>query len=493
MFQEFSAIKESSTWISIEPLLKGWSKDKKYIITDQNNKKYLLRISNIDLYEKKLKQFNLLKSVEKLNINASKPIAFGKLNEKELYMLLSYLEGEDAESYVNKINDEEAYLLGFQTGKILKKLHSIPFDNIEKSWSEKYHEKIKRKIKTARDCPYKIANLDLIIEYVEANLDLVNNRPQLFAHGDFHLGNLIVNNGEIGVIDFDKNGIADPYDEFKPFCWNVFVNEYFETGLINGYFDNNVPSDFFKVLALYAAEQLLSHLPWAIQFGEQEIKTAYKVMDAVLDWYDNFNLIIPKWYKVNKVQEHYDLLIDENNDPVEDSINLKTYMDKWDGERFIKSLKLNKQKSVLEIGVGTGRLAIKVVPFVNKFTGIDISLKTIQKAKEHLTGNINLIHDDFMYHDFDETFDIIYSSLTFMHFKRKENVLNKIKDLLNEDGICVISIDKNQDKYIDYQIRKIEIYPCTNVEFINYVNKVKLKINEQYETEHAWIFVISKR
>ena len=54
---------------------------------------------------------------------------------------------------------------------------------------------------------------------------------------------------------------------------------------------------FFEVLALYAAEQLLSHLPWAITFGEEEIKTAYKVMNAVLDWYDNFNLLIPKWYK----------------------------------------------------------------------------------------------------------------------------------------------------------------------------------------------------
>ena len=32
-------------------------------------------------------------------------------------------------------------------------------------------------------------------------------------------------------------------------------------------------------------------------FTEEEIKTAYKVMHAVMDWYDNFKLIIPKWYK----------------------------------------------------------------------------------------------------------------------------------------------------------------------------------------------------
>lgn len=492
MLERFNKIEDSKNWIQIEPLLKGWSKDQKYIITDNKNKKYLLRISSIDLYNKKLQQFNLLKMVEKLNINASKPIAFGKLNDQEIYMLLTYLDGEDAETYVSKISDEEAYELGISAGKILKKLHSLPIVNNEKSWNEKYQEKMVRKISVARDCKYEIKQLDLLINYVEEHLDLVKERPQLFAHGDFHLGNLIVHNNKIGVIDFDKNGIADPYDEFKPFCWNVFVSEYFETGLINGYFDNNVPSEFFKVLALYAAEQLISHLPWAIQFGEEEIKTAYKVMDAVLDWYDNFKLIIPKWYKENIVQKHYDLLVEEGNDPVNDTPILREYMNKWDGDKFIKSLKLNKQKSVLEIGVGTGRLATVVAPYVKKFTGIDISSKSIQKAKEHIKEKVNLISDDFMFHDFSEKFDVIYSSLTFMHFNNKEKVLNKIKNILNDDGILVVSITKNQDKYIDYISRKIEVYPCTNLEFVNFVNKVNLKIIDQFETEYAYIFVINK-
>lgn len=297
MLEKFNMIKESINWISVEPLLKGWSRDKKYIVIDNKNDKFLLRISSIELYDKKLKQFNLLKEVEKLNINASKPISFGKLNDEEIYMLLTYLEGEDAETYVSKVSDEEAYNLGLKAGKILKKLHSIPITSDEKTWYEKYQEKMIRKIKVAKECYKEIINLDLLIDYVEKHIDIVKDRPQLFTHGDYHLGNLIVNNGEIGVIDFDKNGIADPYDDFKPFCWNVFINAYFETGFIDGYFDNNVPREFFEVLCLYAAEQLLSHLPWAMTFGKEEIKTAYKVMHAVMDWYDNFKLIIPKWYK----------------------------------------------------------------------------------------------------------------------------------------------------------------------------------------------------
>ena len=67
---------------------------------------------------------------------------------------------------------------------------------------------------------------------------------------------------------------------------------------------------------------------------------------------------------------HYDLLVDEGNDPVCDPEPLKQYMDKWDGKPFIDALRLDKSKSVLEIGVGTGRLAVKTAPLCKCFTGI---------------------------------------------------------------------------------------------------------------------------
>ena len=54
---------------------------------------------------------------------------------------------------------------------------------------------------------------------------------------------------------------------------------------------------------------------------------------------------------------YYDLLVKENNDPVNDSGQLQEYMGKWDGRRFIDALELNKNKTVLEIGVGTGDIA----------------------------------------------------------------------------------------------------------------------------------------
>lgn len=41
---------------------------------------------------------------------------------------------------------------------------------------------------------------------------------------------------------------------------------------------------------------------------------------------------------------HYNHLIYEGQDPVKDPPELQAYMDKWDGETFIKLLALNKTK-----------------------------------------------------------------------------------------------------------------------------------------------------
>ena len=100
----------------------------------------------------------------------------------------------------------------------------------------------------------------------------------------------------------------------------------------------------------------------------------------------------------NDVIKHYDLLIDENNDPIHDPKPLRDYMDKWDGQAFIDKMELDKKTSVLEIGVGTGRLAIRVAPLCGRLHGIDISPKTIDRAKENLPKqtNVSLYCGDFL-------------------------------------------------------------------------------------------------
>lgn len=194
------------------------------------------------------------------------------------------------------------------------------------------------------------------------------------------------------------------------------------------------------------------------------------------------------------VIQHYDLLVKENNDPVHDPKPLRDYMDKWDGQKFIDKMQLNKNKSVLEIGVGTGRLAMRTAPLCGEFYGIDISPKTIAKAKSNLIKfeNVTLICADFLPYEFGHSFDVIYSSLTFMHIEDKLRAVNKISGLLNNTGRFVLSIDKNPSEFIDTGTRKIRIFPDTTIEMAECIRTAGLTILNQYDTEFATIFVAQK-
>ena len=198
--------------------------------------------------------------------------------------------------------------------------------------------------------------------------------------------------------------------------------------------------------------------------------------------------------KENPIARHYDILLNEGNDPVHDPDPLKAYMDKWDGQAFIDRMQLSKDKTVLEIGVGTGRLAVRTAPLCKVFYGIDISPETIKGAQKNLEEyqNVNMLCDDFMTYDFNITFDVIYSSLTFMHIKDKQKAMNKVQQLLKTDGLFVLSTDKNQDKFIDIGSNKIEVYPDTPEEILQCINNSGLQFLEHYETEFANIFVCKK-
>lgn len=196
----------------------------------------------------------------------------------------------------------------------------------------------------------------------------------------------------------------------------------------------------------------------------------------------------------NAVAKHYDILINEGNDPVHDPEPLKAYMDKWDGQEFIDKMQLSKDKTVLEIGVGTGRLAVRTTPLCKEFYGIDISPETIKGAEKNLEKykNVNLICGDFMTYSFNTTFDVIYSSLTFMHIKDKIGAINKVRQLLKNGGLFVLSTDKNQDKFIDIGSNKIEVYPDTPEEILQCINNSGMKLLEHYETGFANVFVCKK-
>ncbi len=283
-----------------EKINKGWSADNKYLIKDDNNNKYLLRISSIDQYDKKLIEFNYLKKLEEIGLSMCKPIEFGTCDEG-VYIILSWIEGVDAQEYILNLSNKEQYEYGIIAGKELLKIHSLKAPSNIFDWEEKFNKKIDRKIKMYEDCPIKIDKANNLIEYINNNRHLLKNRNLVFHHGDYHIGNMMINeNKELVIIDFNRADFGDPYEEFNRIVWCAQASSYFASGIVDGYFNNDVPIDFWKVLALYISSNTLSSIPWAIPFGKEEIEVMINQSKDVLRWYDDMNTYIPSWYKKNK-------------------------------------------------------------------------------------------------------------------------------------------------------------------------------------------------
>lgn len=195
-----------------------------------------------------------------------------------------------------------------------------------------------------------------------------------------------------------------------------------------------------------------------------------------------------------EIARHYDRLAELGDDPVHDPDILRHHMNKWDGARFIDSMELDKAKTVLEIGVGSGRLAVRVAPFCRSFTGIDLSEKTIELAEKNLSGfcNVMLICADYCTYVFDRHYDVIYSSLTFMHIEDKAHAVRRAAALLAEGGRFVLSLDKSRECVIDTGESTLAVYPDDADEIASYIDNAGLVMLERYETEFAHILVSGK-
>jgi len=288
-----------SNWIKVEPLLKGWSDDKKFYIEDDSGEKFLLRIADESQYEAKRREYESIKRCFDLGILTSKPIDLGfSLNKQKVYLLLTWVEGEDAETALPKYSLNEQYNLGVKSGQILRKIHYIPARKGEQQWGSRYKAKIQQKIKNYENCSIKLENDENIIRFLKDNLSYLDNRPQTFHHGDYHVGNLVIKDKDnIGVIDFNRFDYGDPWEEFNRcvFSWKASVP--FVTGQIHGYFNNYVPDEFFRLMALYVATNTISSIPWAIPFGEEEVAVMLRNGKDILQWYDGFKTYVPIWYK----------------------------------------------------------------------------------------------------------------------------------------------------------------------------------------------------
>lgn len=253
-------------YINVKPITKGWSIDKKYKVIKPDGSPYLLRISPETHLDKRKQLFTMLEQVAALDIPMCKPVEFGTCAEG-VYTLHTWIDGQEAEDVIPLLPAAAQYAYGKRSGEILRKIHSIPAPESQEDWYIRFNKKTDVKMQKYKACPLKFDGNEKIISYIEGNRDLLMNRPQCFQHGDYHIGNMMIENDNLVIIDFDRFDYGDPWEEFNRIVWCAQASPHFATGQLDGYFGGTPPIAFFRLLAFYIAINTLSSIYWAIPFG----------------------------------------------------------------------------------------------------------------------------------------------------------------------------------------------------------------------------------
>ena len=284
-----------------------------------DGKKYLLRVTPgkinpdfITLFEAQKKCASIISAAENIpmqQVPMSIPIECGKLDDihafcddirqhtEGTYAVYAWADGGAAEPAVAVMPAAEQYAFGLRAGRVLKYIHEVPAPDDVQNWEKRINVSIENKLRLCRECSIKNDVADSFVEYIKANRHLLKNRPQTFRHGDYHIGNFLVNDsGELIVIDFNRSDFGDPWQEFNRLVWSAHLSPYFASGIVNGYFDNAVPPEFWKLLALYTCINGIASVPWAVRFGEEEIQVMLRQTREVYEWYNGMTNEIPSWY-----------------------------------------------------------------------------------------------------------------------------------------------------------------------------------------------------
>lgn len=301
MEYDLTSIKGSSNWLCMKEINKGWSSDKKYLVETKAGEKYLLRLSDKSSFSSEKMLYDLVEELSQSELRISKLVDSGICNHGETtYRLFSWVEGVELLEVIAHLSPQEQYRLGLEAGQIQKVVHQKTNAASQRNWEAYFNRKIDRNIRNYQNCGERFAYDHCVIDFLNKYRKWLRNRPQSLHHGDFHIGNMLVNQeGHLFVIDFNRLDYGDPWEEFNRMPWNATVSKPFSIGLLHGYLDGEPSESFFQLMGLYIASNQLGGYAWAKNYGAKELEVMKSQTKQVMAWYDNFREIIPNWYQSN--------------------------------------------------------------------------------------------------------------------------------------------------------------------------------------------------
>lgn len=285
----------------IQTIQKGFSIDGKYFLyVDTDVPILVLRTATLEQWEKKKREFDTVCRVYRNGVKTSQPIEFGTIESLNVcYMILSYVDGEDASEILPSLTSDEQYKIGINAGSELRLMHQLEAPSGMETWAKRRTAKYRRQLAEYKNCGVTLSQSEAVIAFIEDHLKLMNNRPNRLLHDDFHPGNLLIRDKcYSGAIDYNRYDWGDPFHDFLKIAYfSRQVSTPFSIGQIHGYFAENVPEQFWSLYSLYTALNIIPTITWTQQVVPDQLESMMDRIQVVLDDHANFEHIIPVWYK----------------------------------------------------------------------------------------------------------------------------------------------------------------------------------------------------
>ena len=293
-----------------EKIEKGFSFEKKYLLSGADDGSYIVRICEIGSEgnsERKKAEFDTIRRLHDFSPLVPEAYSFEiSDNGESCYMILEYMQGTDLEEEIPLLGEKEQYELGLQAGRELLNLHRLDAPPLPAKWHERYSRKYARKCAMLDESGIDTGKIDMesLSLFIAGNRHHMKCRRETFLHDDFHPANLVVSGGRLtGIIDFNRYDWGGPVHDFvKVAYFSSKISIPFSAGQIDGYNRGEVPDEFWQKYSLYTAMMVVPDMVWGHWYSKQtgspgEIERMRERTERIWSDHDCFNEEIPGWYK----------------------------------------------------------------------------------------------------------------------------------------------------------------------------------------------------
>ncbi|MEN6642305.1 MAG: methyltransferase domain-containing protein [Armatimonadia bacterium] len=167
-------------------------------------------------------------------------------------------------------------------------------------------------------------------------------------------------------------------------------------------------------------------------------------------------------------------------DPFHDPPQVARWLAQADGADFWQAVGPVEGQTVLEIGLGTGRVAAKMLQRgCAHLTGLEVSPKTLELARANLAQDprVGFLLQDVVDFIRPATYDLAYSVWTFFHIPDKPRALSNIVTSLKRGGRLVLSIERTAE-CLDHGTHVVRQYPVEPEQYVRWLQEFGCDVDE---------------